>query len=223
MQSVTKMLYKPPISTSSMTKIPNFLLHYLALPIFGRRGHHHKRVPPSMGHKNYVSCTLSNLQSKCFCCTTYVVMYYLALKNLPKKGGGGQKRTFINPLTHNDNIHYLQMTTFTTYIWQHPLLAMKNTLTKMESPSSSTLSEKLRVCSFCLKLSQVLKSWFWACFWHLLVSQRLNEGQATFACLERDEFLPSWCGFQAQLGERFMVPKTLLHPPPLWALWVHET
>ncbi len=116
--------------------------------------------------------------------------YYLALKNLPKKRGG-QKRTFINPLTHNDNIHYLQMTTFTTYKWQHPLLAMKNTLTKMESPSPSTLSEKLRVWSFCLKLSQVLKSCFWACFWHLLVSQRLNDGQAIFARLERDEFLSS--------------------------------
>lgn len=139
MQSVTKMLYKPPISTSSMTKIPNFLLHYLALPIFGRQGHHHKRVPPSMGHKNYVSCTLPNLQSKCFCCTTNVVGTTLPSKTSLKKRG--QKRTFINPLTHNDNTHYLQMTTFTTYKWQHPLLAMKNTLTKMESPSPSTLSE----------------------------------------------------------------------------------
>jgi hypothetical protein len=68
-------------------------------------------------------------------------MYYVALKTSLKKGG--QKRTFIIPLTHNDNIHHLQMTTFTPYKQQHPLLAMKNTPTKMESPS--TLSEKLRV------------------------------------------------------------------------------
>jgi hypothetical protein len=55
MQKCYKDVVQTPISASSVTKIPNFLLHYLAFTYIGRQGHHHKRVPPSMGHKNYVS------------------------------------------------------------------------------------------------------------------------------------------------------------------------
>ncbi len=108
-------------------------------------------------------------------------------------------------LPTNDNIH--------SYKWQHPLLAMKYTLTKMESPS--TLSEKLRVWRFCLKFSQVLKSCFGHVLGHLLVSQTKVKWGTSHFCSPTNRWISSQvrAGFKPNLGKGLWYPKLFPIPP----------